>query len=683
MDHPVAAIKPHESTIHGHTRVDDYYWLRDDEREDPEILAYLEAENDYAANKLAPASDMRERLYEEIVGRIKQNDETVPYRKGDYWYYARYEKGKELPIYARRKGSEQGEEEILLDTNVLAEPFDFYEVASLAVSDDGKLLAYAEDTVSRGEYVIRIKNLESGELYPESIVNASGDMAWMNDNETLVYVKEQEGTLIPYQAYRHALGSDTQDDELLYEEANNTFSLSLWKARSKDHIILYAHHTLSTETQLLDSTNPESTFEVFLPREEDHEYALEIKGDEAYVRTNWDAENFRLMKASLKTSADKSTWEEVIPNRGEVFLNEFTLFDDYLVVEERDDGILKLRVIPGDGGKEFFIESNESAYTAQLGTNPNTDTAVLRYSYSSLATPDSVFDYDMSSGDKTLRKQQEVVGDFDQSAYVTARVHATARDGTKIPVSLYYRKGLKPDGKNPLYVLGYGSYGISYDPEFRSSRLSLVDRGFVFALAHIRGGQELGRQWYENGKLLKKKNTFTDFIDVTEHLVEEGWGDPSKVVATGRSAGGLLMGAIVNMRPDLFTVITTEVPFVDVITTMLDESIPLTTFEFDEWGNPKDKEYYDYMLSYSPYDQVEAKDYPHMLVSTGLWDPAVQYWEPAKWVAKLRVTKTDDRLLLFHTNMDAGHRGSSGRFERMKDRAREFAFIFHVLDVET
>jgi oligopeptidase B len=507
-------------------------------------------------------------------------------------------------------------------------------------------------------------------------------MAWMNDNETLVYVKQQKGTLIANRSYRHVLGSDPENDELLYEEADNTFFLSLEKARSNNHIVLYAQSTLSTETQLLDARDPESKFEVFLPREEEHEYALEVKGDEAYVRTNWNAENFRLMEAPLDTSSDKSTWKEVIPNRDEVFLNDFILFDDYLVVEERDEGVLKLRVIPADGGKEFFIESDESAYTAQLGTNPNMDTAVLRYAYSSLATPDSIFDYDMSSGEKTLRKQQEVVGEFDLSAYVTIRVHATARDGTRIPVSLYYRKGLKPDGKNPLYILGYGSYGIAYDPEFRTARLSLVDRGFVFALAHIRGGQELGRQWYENGKLLKKKNTFTDFIDVTEYLIKEGWGDPGLVVATGRSAGGLLMGAVANMRPDLFTIIVTEVPFVDVITTMLDESIPLTTFEFDEWGNPKDQEYYDYMLSYSPYDQVEAKDYPHMLVSTGLWDPAVQYWEPAKWVAKLRVTKTDDRLLLLHTNMDAGHRGSSGRFERMKDRAREYAFIFHILGIE-
>ncbi|MCG8432550.1 MAG: S9 family peptidase [Gammaproteobacteria bacterium] len=679
---PVAKIKPRELVTHGHTRIDNYYWLRDDEREDPDVLGYLDAENDYLSKVMAHTDALQENLYQELIERIKPNDESVPFRLGDYYYFTRFEEGKEHPVYSRRKGGEQGPEEILLDVNVLAEPYEFYEIGNFEISADAKIMAYAEDSVSRGQHVIKIKNLETGELYPERIENADSALAWAADNETLFYIKLQEETLIPYQVYRHKLGTDPREDELVYEEKDSAYFMWLGNTRDKNHILVYLSSTSTSEMRLLPVDNPQGEFKAFLPRESDHEYFIEPLGDVAYIRTNWNAENFRLMKTQLATSADKNTWQEVVPHRKDAFIQDFTVFDEFVVLEEMDDAVLRLRVLPLDGGEEFVIKSDEAAYAAFIDFNPNTDTTVLRYSYESMATAGSIFDYDMASGERVLRKQQFEGKDYDPQNYETRRVYATARDGTSIPISLLYRKGAKPDGTHPLYVLGYGSYGNSYEATFRSQRLSLVNRDFVFALAHIRGGQERGRQWYEGGKLFNKKNTFTDFIEATQYLVDEGWGDPNKVVGSGRSAGGLLIGAVANMAPhDLFTALVTEVPFVDVITTMLDESIPLTTFEYNEWGNPNQKDYYDYMLSYSPYDQVEAKDFPHMLVSTGLWDPAVQYWEPAKWVAKLRATKTDDNLLLMHTNMNAGHRGGSVRFERMRDRAREYAFIFDVFGV--
>ncbi len=676
VDYPVADQRPHKLTAHGHTRVDPYYWLRDDQRENPDVLAYLEAENAYTRRKLAHTEALQEKLYREMVGRIEQDDESVPYRLGDYWYYTRFERGKEHPVYARRKGSLEAPEEVLLDANGLARGHEFYQIGNFQVSPNGQLLAYAEDTVSRGQYTIRIKNLRTGELYPEPIADAAADLAWANDDKTLFYVRLQEGTLIPYQAYRHALGTDPARDQLVYEETDNTFNMSLDKSRSREQIVLSLDSTLSSEVRLLDADRPDSGFEAFLPREADHEYSVEPLGQVAYIRTNWQAENFRLMRAPLASAADKATWQELVPHRQAVFLNDFTVFDDYLVVEERDEGVLKLRVIPLAGeGEDFFIDSDETAYTAAIDDNPNTNTTVLRYAYTSLATPDTIYDYDMAAGKRTLRKRQAVLGGFERDDYLTTRIHAPARDGASIPVTLYHRDEVSNDGTAPLYVFGYGSYGNSYDPEFRAYRLSLVDRGFVIALAHIRGGQELGREWYEDGKLLAKKNTFTDFIDVTEHLIAAGWGDPDKVVASGRSAGGLLMGAIANMRPDLYRIVMAGVPFVDVVTTMLDESIPLTTFEFDEWGNPQDPEYYQYMLSYSPYDQISAQRYPDLLVTTGLWDPAVQYWEPAKWVARLRDRKTDSNPLLMYCNMETGHGGASGRFDRYKETAMEWAFL--------
>ncbi|MEE8118104.1 MAG: S9 family peptidase [Gammaproteobacteria bacterium] len=679
---PIAKTVPHEMTAHGDTRVDNYYWMRDDERKDPDVLEYLNAENKYLEKMLAHTNALQENLYQELIERIKPDDESVPHRLGNYYYFTRYEAGKEYPIYSRRKGGEDGPEEILLDVNVLAEPYEFYQIGNFEISTNEKLMVYAEDSVSRGQHILRIKNLETGELYPEKIENADSPLAWASDNETLFYIKLQDETLIPYQVYRHKLGTDPSNDELVYEEKDNTYFMWLGNTRDKRHIIISLSSTLTSEMRLLSVADPQGEFKTFLPRENGHEYFIEPLGNVAYIRTNWDAENFRLMKVPLSTSADKSTWEGVVAHRDDAFIQDFDVFDNYLVVEEMDDANVRLRVLPLGEGEEFIVDSDEPAYAAFIDYNPNTDTDILRYTYESMATAESVFDHNMATGERVLRKQQFEGKDYDPTNYETARVYATARDGTSIPVSLLYRKGTKPDGKHPLYVLGYGSYGNSYETTFRSQRLSLVNRGFVFALTHIRGGQERGRQWYENGKLFNKKNTFTDFIDATEYLVEEGWGNPDKVVGSGRSAGGLLIGAVANMaREGLFTALVTEVPFVDVITTMLDDSIPLTTFEYDEWGNPNQKDYYDYMLSYSPYDQVEAKNYPHLLISTGLWDPAVQYWEPAKWVAKLRATKTQNNLLLMYTNMNAGHRGGSGRFERMKDRAREYAFIFDLFGV--
>ncbi len=678
---PVADERPHELTEHGNTRIDNYYWLRDDERKDPDVLGYLNAENAYREKQTEHLRGIEEKLYRELIGRIKQTDESVPVRIDNYWYYERYEEGKEYAINARRPEEPEAIEEIFLDENILAAAHEFYDLGSYEVSPDHSLVAYTEDTVSRGEYTLRVKNLVTGELFPESILRVSTEIAWGNDNLTFYYVKLQEGTLIPYQVYRHILGTAVADDELLYEEKNPEFFLWIDKTRDRKHVMLVAAQTLSWETRLLDADDPDGQFKVFLPREDNHEYDIEPAGEIAYIRSNWQADNFRLMKTEISSAADKSSWEEVIPHSETVFLEDFAVFRDFLVAEERHAGVLNLRVIALDGSKDILIEEEEDAFTAEIDENPVMDTEILRYSYESLATAPTIFDYDMTTGKKTLLKQKPVLGGYDRKNYGTRRVYAKARDGTQIPVTLLFRSGVTNDGTNPIYVLGYGSYGISYDPNFSDHRLTMVDRGFVFALAHIRGGQELGRQWYENGKLLKKKNTFTDYIDVTEFLVREGWGHPEKVVASGRSAGGLLMGAILNMRPELYKVAIVGVPFVDVVTTMLDESIPLTTFEWDEWGDPRKKAYYEYMLSYSPYDQVSAQDYPHIWAGFGLWDPAVQYWEPAKWVAKLRATKTDDNQLLMYIDMEAGHRGASGRFKSMKDRAREYAFMFDVLGI--
>ncbi len=675
---PIAAKKAKELTIHDHTRTDNYYWLND--REDQEVIDYLNAENDYTSATLKHTEAFQEKLYNEIVGRIKQTDESVPYQSNGYFYYTRYEEGKEYPIFCRKEGTMDNEELILLNANEMAEGYSYYQARGLNVSKNNQILAFGEDTLSRRKYTIKFKDLATGELLEDAIPNTTGGVAWANDNKTVFYTRKDEQTLRSDKIYRHTLGEDPANDVVVFHEADETFGTFVYKTKSDRFIIIGSYSTLSSEYRFLDANDPNSTFKIVQPRERDLEYDITHFGDHFYIRTNMDAQNFRLMKTSVNAT-EKENWEEVIAHRDDVLLEGIEMFNNYMVVDERANGLTQLRIMNTTDNTEHYLDFGEEVYTSYISTNMDFDTEVLRYGYSSMTTPNSTFDYNMSTKEKTLLKQQEVVGSFSADDYEAKRMFATAGDGTKIPISLVYKKGVEKNGDNPLLLYGYGSYGATMDPYFSSVRLSLLDRGFVYAIAHIRGGQELGRQWYENGKLLKKKNTFTDFNDCAEFLIAENYTNPDKLFAMGGSAGGLLMGAIINMRPDLYKGVVAAVPFVDVVTTMLDESIPLTTGEYDEWGNPNDKEYYDYILSYSPYDNVEAKDYPAMLVTTGLHDSQVQYWEPAKWVAKLRDMKTDNNLLLLHTNMDAGHGGASGRFERYKETALEYAFIFNQLGI--
>jgi len=666
-----------ELTIHGDTRVDYYYWLR--ERDNPEVIAYLKAENEYLEKKMAHTEALQEKLFNEIVGRIKQTDMSVPYKDNGYYYYSRFEEGNEYPFYCRKKGSLDGEEQIMLNVNQMAEGYDFFNVGGLSVSMDNKLLAYGVDTVSRRKYTIHFKNLETGEVLADAIPDTSGAAAWVNDNKTIFYALKDD-TLRPYKIFKHVLGTNVSEDVEVYHESDETFELYVYKTKSNDYIFIVSASTLSTEYRFLDANDPNEEFQIIQPRERELEYSVDHFQDKFYILTNLDAKNFRLMAAPVNNTT-KENWEEIIPHREDVLLQNFEIFKDFLVLSERKNGLTELRVKKWEDMSDFYIDFGEETYSAYISINPDFDTEMLRYNYSSLTTPSSVYDYNMNTREKILLKQQEVLGDFSPDNYHAERLYATARDGVKVPISLVYRKGLEKNGDNPLLLYGYGSYGASMNPGFSSDRLSLLDRGFVYAIAHIRGGQEMGREWYEEGKLLKKKNTFTDFIDCAEYLLAQNYTNPNKLFASGASAGGLLMGAVVNMRPDLWKGVIAGVPWVDVVTTMLDHSIPLTTSEFDEWGNPEDKEYYDYMLSYSPYDQVEAKDYPAMLVTTGLHDSQVQYWEPAKWVAKLRDLKTDDNLLLLKTNMEAGHGGVSGRFRQYRETALEYAFMLDLIGI--
>ena len=669
---PMAKIVPTTLDKHGQERIDNYYWLN--QRENEEVVSYLEAENEYTKAVMSHTADFQNDLFEEIKGRLKKNDESVPYRDNGYYYYTRFEEGGEYAIYCRKEGSLDADEEIMLDANKLAEGHDFFSVRGLSVSSGRDILAYATDTVGRRIYTIRFKNLTSGGMLADEIGEVTGNVAWAEDNKTLFYSKQDPQTLRSYQIWRHVLGTDPADDVPVFEETDDTFSSYVWKTKSKRYIMIGSFHTLSNEVRFVDADKPTSKFTVFLPREHDHEYSIDHYGDHFFIRTNYEAKNFRLMKTPVGRTAKKH-WSEVIAHRDDVLLENFEIFKDFLVVAEREAGLMRLRVRPWSGDDEHYLDFGEPAYLAYISTNPEFDTSILRFGYTSMTTPRSVFDYDMATRERELKKQDEVLGDFDSDNYVTERLQATVRDDVKVPISLVYRKGTERNGKNPLLLYGYGSYGASMDATFRVDRLSLIDRGFVYAIAHIRGGQELGRQWYEDGKLLNKKHTFTDFIDCAEHLIDQKYAAPDKVFAMGGSAGGLLMGAVTNMRPDLFKGVVAAVPFVDVITTMLDDSIPLTTSEYDEWGDPNKKEFYDYILSYSPYDNVEAKDYPNLLVTTGLHDSQVQYWEPAKWVAKLRATKTDGNRLLLRTNMDAGHGGKSGRFRRYEETAFMYAFL--------
>ncbi len=664
-----------ELSIHSDTRIDNYYWLN--ERENPKVIEYLEAENAYREGVMAHTAELEEKIYNEIIGRIKQTDLSVPYKQNGYFYYTRFDEGMEYPLYCRKKGSLQANEEIILNVNKMAEKYSYYQVTGISVSPDNNILAFGVDTVSRRKYSIYFKDLNTGELFEDIIPNTTGYVPWANDNKTVFYTIK-DSTLRPYKIFSHKLGSDLSEDKEVYYEADNTFNTFIYKTKSRKYLIIGSGSTLSDEYRFLDADTPDGEFKVIQPREKDLEYSVSHFKDKFYIRTNLDAKNFRLMETPV-TAASKENWKEVIPHRDDVLLEGVDVFKDFLVVEERKNGLNQIRIINWDDWQDHYIDFGEPTYLAYVSTNPEMDTDTLRYGYTSLTTPNSVIDYNMITREKKLMKQEEVVGDFNPQNYQAERLYATAQDGAKVPISLVYRKGMKKNGKNPCLLYGYGSYGYSMDAYFSSPRLSLLDRGFIFAIAHVRGGEEMGRQWYDDGKLLKKKNTFSDFISCGEYLVKEKYTSPDELYAMGGSAGGLLIGAVINMEPELFRGAVAQVPFVDVVTTMLDESIPLTTGEFDEWGNPNEKEYYDYMLSYSPYDNVEAKDYPALLVTTGLHDSQVQYWEPAKWVAKLREMKTDDNILLLYCDMDVGHGGASGRFKRYKETAMEYAFL---LDLE-
>jgi oligopeptidase B len=676
MKAPVAEKIKKELIACGDTRIDYYFWLN--QREDPKVIEYLKAENAYTDTMLSDVKALRENLFTEIVGRIKQTDESVPYKLRGYFYYYRYEEGKEYPIYCRKKGDLSAKETIILDVNELAKGHTYCQVGGLNISPDNNLLAYGIDTVSRRLYAIKIKNLVTGETYNEAIPNTSGSVAWSNDNKTFFYTLKNTETLRTEWIKRHEFGKPINEDVEIFHETDETFYAEAFKTKSEQYVMIASTSTVSDEYRYLDANNPKGEFKIIEPRQRDLEYSVDHFGDKFYIRTNFNAQNFRIVETPINKTG-KENWKEVVPYNKEILLDGFEIFKNYLVLAERKNASNMLRVIKWTDKSEHYIAFDEEVYEAGIDNNPDFDSEKLRFNYSSLTTPNSVYDYSMTEKSRKLMKRQEVIGDFDPARYESKRLWAVASDSTKVPISIVYRKGIKLDGSNPLLLYGYGSYGYSMDPYFSSPRLSLLDRGFVYAIAHIRGGQEMGRQWYEDGKMLKKKNTFTDFIACAETLIQLKYTNSHNLFAMGGSAGGLLMGAVTNMRPDLFKGILAAVPFVDVVTTMLDESIPLTTGEYDEWGNPKSKKYYDYMKSYSPYDNVEPRNYPNMLITTGLHDSQVQYWEPAKWVAKLREMKTDNNLLLLHTNMEAGHGGASGRFERYKETALQYAFMLKLV----
>lgn len=669
---PRARIVPHRLEKHGHTRIDNYYWLRN--REAPAVLEYLKAENDYTAAQMAHTAELQETLVREFRSRIPQSDVSAPYLRDGYYYYRRTVEGKDYPIICRKRGSLEAPEEVMLDVNEVAAGHRFCSVTGLQVSPEQDLLAYAVDTVGRRFYEVRFRNLRTGEELTDRIPMMTGNLVWANDNRTIFYARQDPETLRSYRIYRHEIGSDPASDVLVYEERDETFTCHVAKTKSKKYILIASRQTLSTEYRYLDASQPAGTFRVFLARRRGHEYEVDHAGEHFWIRTNHEAKNFRLMRTP-ETRTALEAWHEVIPHREDALLEGFELFRDHLVAVERREGLLQLRIRALSDGAEHYLDFGEPAYVAVPVDNYELDTALLRYSYSSLATPNSVYDYNMATRERRLVKRDAIGGGFDPASYRTERLFAPARDGKRVPISLVYRLPFERDGRRPLLLRGYGAYGISTEPRFDPYAVSLLDRGFVYAIAHVRGGQELGRGWYEDGKLLRKKNTFTDFIDCAEFLIREKYADPKRIFAWGGSAGGLLVGAVVTMRPDLFTGAIAEVPFVDVLTTMLDESIPLTTNEYDEWGNPNEKTYYDYILSYSPYDQTVPARYPHLLVTAGLHDSQVQYWEPAKWVAKLRAVKQEGHKLLLKTEMEAGHGGLTAREDTYRERAFRYAFL--------
>ncbi|MGB7061337.1 MAG: S9 family peptidase [Candidatus Zixiibacteriota bacterium] len=675
---PVAKVEPKVDTLFGREMVDDYYWLR--ERDNPEVIDYLKGENAYTEAVMKHTEKLQEKLYEEMLSRIKETDLSVPVKRDDYYYYYRTEEGKQYPIYCRKKGSLEAEEEILLDVNELAEGKDYMYLGVYEVSPDHNLLAFGVDTSGNERYRLRVKNLETDEIYPDIIDSISTSFEWANDNRTFFYTKTDEAWR-PYKLFRHTLGDEIEKDVLVFHEKDDAFFLGIRKSKSMDYLFIQLGSMNTTEAYYLDAANPTGEFKLVHPRQQDMEYELSHHGDQFYIVTNDNAKNFKLMRAPV-SNPSKKNWEEVIPHRDSVKLDRIDVFSDFMVFYEREHGLKQIRIKDFSTGETHTVEFPEPVYTFWQAWNPDFNGRLLRFHYTSFITPESVYDYDMKTRKRELKKQKEVLGGYDPEKYQSERTFAKADDGTLIPISMVYRKDIVKQDNNPLYLYGYGAYGSSVDPYFSSNRLSLVDRGFIYARAHVRGGGEMGRYWYDDGKLLSKKNTFTDFIACAEHLIAENYTSSEKLVVDGASAGGLLIGAVANMRPDLFKIVIADVPFVDLINTMMDTSIPLTVIEYEEWGNPNKEEYFDYMLSYSPYDNVEAEDYPNMLILAGLNDTRVQYWEPAKWTAKLRAMKTDSNRLLLKTNMGAGHGGVSGRYDQLKEIAFEYAFVLDVLGMK-
>jgi oligopeptidase B len=676
---PVAEKRAFSVVAPGGTRLDEYYWLRDDNRQDKNMLAYLNAENAYTDAVMKPLAGFKDQLYKEMIGRLKQDDATVPYLYKDYWYYSRYEAGKEYQIHARRKGNMEAPEEILLDLNELAKGYSYYSIDNFKISPDQKLCAFVEDSVGRRQYKLRIKNLETGAITDTGVSGISYGIAWAADNATIVYVWNDPETLLSKNIKSHRLGTDPASDPLLYHEPDDSYYLDVGLTRSENYICIYLESTLSDEQRCADVNNP-GTFKLLAGRKSDFKYHADHLDGRWVVRTNWNAPNFKLMSFSDGIWNGREQWADLVPHDQTVLISSFELFSSFIAINERFNGLTRIR-LRSNAGVETIVAADEPAYQMELDVNRQPNTDWVRYSYTSLTTPATIYELNSVSKERRMLKETPVLGGFDKRNYVTERQWAIARDGTRVPVSLVYRKGFVKNGTAALLQYGYGSYGISMEPWFSSNIISLLDRGMVYAIAHIRGGQEMGRQWYEDGKLLKKKNTFTDFIDVTNYLVGQGYAAPDRVAAMGGSAGGLLMGAIANMAPSSYRVMVSQVPFVDIVTTMLDESIPLTTNEFGEWGNPQNPVYYEYMLSYSPYDQLRATSYPAMFIGTGLWDSQVQYWEPAKYVARLRDRRTDNKLLVLRTQMEAGHGGSSGRFQRYLEAAEYYAFMMNQLGI--
>ena len=686
---PVADKIPHTMTLHGETRVDDYYWMRDDERKDPKIIAHLNAENDYTKAQFKPYDGLKKQLFEELVARLDKDESSVPYFWHNHWYYRYYKEGFEYPIVARKTAIDSNDELVLLDVNERAAGHDFYGLGGVSVSPDETKLVFGEDLLSRRIYSLYFKDLVSGELIADKLEGTDGRVVWANDNQHLFYIAKDPQTLLGYQVFRHQLGTDQSKDVLVYEEQDDTFYIGLGKSLDETSIALYAESTITSEVLMLDADAALGEFKAVLPREEGHEYSVSKLGDSYYILTNWQASNFRLMKVAVDKAADKQAWQDVIANDPESRIEDVLLLTQHMVVQTRERGISRIHVYPLKGqdfdmSSGVELEFNDPAYVVGFDVNASQQSDKLRLYYSSPTTPESVYEYDLTQpNQRKLLKQEQVLGGFDATLYQAERLFIKARDGKEIPVTLVYRRDMfNKDGTNPLYQYGYGSYGYTVEPDFSSSILSLLDRGFVYSIAHVRGSEMLGRGWYDDGRMLNKQNSFNDFIDVTQALTAQGYGDKNKVVAAGGSAGGLLMGGVINQAPQNYFAVAAHVPFVDIVTTMLDESIPLTTNEYDEWGNPNDKVYFDYMLSYSPYDQAKVQDYPHLLVTTGLHDSQVQYFEPAKWVAKLRDIKTDDNLLLFDTDMEAGHGGKSGRYRQYEDKAQEYAFFIGLLGLD-